>query len=130
MVAGVFNYRSWHSMRKARRYNSGFTLLEIMMVVFIVGLLAAIVVPSFIKARTQSRTSACINHLRLIQSAKDQYALESNQSETVTPVAADISLYFKTAQLSGGLPTEPQGGAYAINTIDASPTCDQSGHTL
>ena len=55
---------------------TGFTLVEIMIVVAIIGLLAAIAVPAFMKARNNARRSACVNNLRLIESAKDNYAID------------------------------------------------------
>lgn len=108
------------------RNHSGFTLTEIMIVVANIGLLASIAAPNFLQARTSARCNACINNLRLIQSAKDHYAIENDQTETITPAASDISPYLKSSGLSGGLPREPQGGIYSINAIDSNTTCDQA----
>ncbi len=105
----------------------GFTLTEIMIVVAIIGLLASVAVPNFLQARQAARRNACVNNLRLIQAAKDHYAIENNQGETVVPVAADISPYFRATPLdASGLPREPQGGAYTIAAVNVASTCDQA----
>jgi prepilin-type N-terminal cleavage/methylation domain-containing protein len=62
------------------RRTSAFTLVEIMIVVAIIGLLAAIAIPNFVRARETSQTNACVNNLRQIDAAKDQWALETGQT--------------------------------------------------
>lgn len=116
---------------KITRNSKGFTLVEIMIVVAIIGLLAAIAVPNFVQARTQARTNTCVNNLRLIQAAIDQWAIETNAGDTATVTAADLTPYFKASQLSGGLPKEPTSGTYTVTNVGTPPTCSVGGtHTL
>ncbi len=112
---------------KLIRNTAGFTLVEIMIVVAIIGLLAAIAVPNFVQARTSARTSTCVNNLRLIAAAKDQAALENGLAETATPTTTQMSPYLKSTNATTGLPTEPTSGTYTINAVSARPTCSVGG---
>jgi prepilin-type N-terminal cleavage/methylation domain-containing protein len=105
-----------------RKNSAGFTLVEIMIVVAIIGLLAAIAVPNFAQARTNARRGTCINNMRLIDAAKEQYALENNHDSSVTPVGADLTAYLK----GGAMPTCPAAGTYTISAIGTNPSCSES----
>jgi prepilin-type N-terminal cleavage/methylation domain-containing protein len=85
-------------MQKSKK--SGFTLVEIMIVVAIIGLLAAIAIPSFVNARTKSQTNACINNLRQISGAKDQYALDKGGTAP-TAIGDLVSTYITKTPLPG-----------------------------
>src|SRR3954453_13045161 len=74
----------------------GFTLVEIMIVVAIIALLAAIAVPSFLRARKRSQATATLESMRLIDAAKDQYAIENGKGPGTTPDATDLVKYIKT----------------------------------
>lgn len=100
----------------------GFTLVEIMIVVAIIGLLATIAVPAFIKARTRAQTTICINNLRQIDSAKEQWALATLAATGAVDEVA-VNDYIK-----GGGPSCPGNGTYDYNPVSVLPACSIPGH--
>jgi len=117
-------------MQIKTRANSGFTLVEIMIVVAIIGLLASIAIPNFMKARTQSQATACISNLRQIEGAKTMWALEKKVSPGATPTVADLTPYMGR-NAAGSYPTCPGGGdPYTPGDMATKPSCSLSGATI
>jgi len=108
---------------------AGFTLVEIMIVVAIIGLLAAIAIPNFIKARATSQQNACINNLRQIDGAINEWALETGQSNGATPSATTVSAYIKL-NANNTVPGCPAGGTYTYANVGLNPQISCSLSTL
>lgn len=123
--------KKFTSTRKA-----GFTLIEIMIVVAIIGLLAAIAIPNFVHARTTAQQNACINNLRQIDGAKQEWALENKANATSSPTSANIQPYMGRGS-NGSLPVCPLdssagfGTSYSIQNLSTAPTCQiATNHVL
>ena len=117
-------------MKLHKSGRSGFTLVEIMIVVALIGMLAAIAIPNYVKARDNSQQSACVNNLRQIDGAAQSWALENKQPPTATYALSDLVPYIKLDR-NGNIPGCPAGGSYQPGaTVASSPTCNIQGHVL
>lgn len=113
---------------KRFRKNKGFTLVEIMIVVLIIGILLAIAVPNFVRARERSRARTCVGNLKQIDSGKEQYAMENRLNEGD---AVDGAALWGDGTTAGDFikkpPACPSGGNYTVGNVGEDPVCDIGG---
>jgi prepilin-type N-terminal cleavage/methylation domain-containing protein len=107
---------------------AGFTLVEIMIVVAIIGMLATLAIPNYVKAREQTHRTACITNLQHIDGAIQLWAMENKKDADQPVTYADISSYLRNAVSC------PAGGtsfadSYAITVVDAKPACQRKPET-
>jgi prepilin-type N-terminal cleavage/methylation domain-containing protein len=106
---------------KLNSRRGGFTLVEIMIVVAIIALLAAIAVPGFLRARKRSQASRILNDLRMIDAAVDQYAIETNRSTNFVVATTDWTNYLKKNSALYNTGRSLLGSAYGAQTVDTRP---------
>jgi prepilin-type N-terminal cleavage/methylation domain-containing protein len=111
-------------------HQKGFTLVEIMIVVAIIALLAAIAVPSFLRARKRSQASRILNDLRLIDSALDQYAIEHNKKTNDPVGVTDWTAYLKKGSPLFNTGNSIFGTAYGAQTVDQLPQVPSSDYDV
>lgn len=111
--------------RKAAR--KGFTLIEILVVVGIIGIVLALAIPNFLKSRVAARKNICIENLAQIETAKQTWGLEAGKKSGDVPNEDDLigdDKYIKK------MPNCPGGGTYTLNAVGTPATCTQDGHVF
>jgi prepilin-type N-terminal cleavage/methylation domain-containing protein len=116
-------------LNKINKRRGGFTLVEIMIVVAIIALLAAIAVPGFLRARKRAQASRVLNDLRLIDSAVDQYAIETNKSTGAAVAVVDWTNYLKKNSVLYTTAKDLFGNTYGAQVVDSLPKVPASAWT-
>jgi prepilin-type N-terminal cleavage/methylation domain-containing protein len=115
-------------MKKLTNKRAGFTLVEIMIVVAIIALLAAIAVPGFLRARKRSQASKIINDLRLVDAAVDQYAIERGKKTDDPVLVADWTAYIKKDTNLYTTGEDLLSHAFGDQTVDMIPKVPQASY--
>ncbi len=111
----------YQMIQKLQTRRGGFTLVEIMIVVAIIALLAAIAVPNFLRARKRSQATRILEDLRMLDSATDQYAIENNKTSGMSPTFSDLKAYLKTGSVLYATGQDIFGDTYGPFTVDSLP---------
>jgi hypothetical protein len=104
-------------MDEAKRKSSPITIIKTLVACLLAGFIIVIVIPNFIRARYESATNACVNNLRQIESAKEQWKIENFKKDGNIATEADIKPYF----MNEILPKCPAGGTYIIDRVGEDP---------
>jgi prepilin-type N-terminal cleavage/methylation domain-containing protein len=115
-------------LNKLNKKRAGFTLVEIMIVVAIIALLAAIAVPGFLRARKRSQASKILNDLRLIDGAVDQYAIENSKATGFSVTTADWTNYLKKDTQLYATGADLFGNAFGPQAVDSIPNVPQAAY--
>lgn len=110
-----------NKMRIKPKRAGGFTLVEIMIVVAIIGLLIAVAVPNFSKMRRDAQKTACHAQLQSIDGFKEMWATQEKRADNDTPSETQLGAFFKGEIM----PTCPGGGSYTIGAVTAAATCSE-----
>src|SRR5436309_8558291 len=117
-------------LRKLSAKHAGFTLVEIMIVVAIIALLAAIAVPGFLRARKRSQASKILNDLRMIDGAVDQYAIETNRTTGFQVLVTDWTKYVKKDSILYNTGSNLFGTSYGAQTVDTIPQVQSADYAV
>lgn len=113
--------------RRSRCRTGGFTLIEVMIVVLIIGILLAMAIVNFARARESSYRKACMNNLRKIQYAKDSYMMDASLPITTPASSFTDAIMYGPDRYLKVKPLCPGGGSYSLNDGATLPTCDYAG---
>lgn len=113
------------SRRLNKRRNIGFSLVEIMVVVLVIGMLLNLAAPAFIHARDVGQARSCVANLHNISLAKEQFAIDNNAAVNFTPRWSDLSIYVKSGSAAPLCPST--SAVYQFNDINTEPTCTYGG---
>ncbi len=110
-----------------QKRSRGFTLVELMIVVAILGVLLSVAFPNYLKSRSQARKQMCIENLPQIEAAKQVWGMENGKKDGDVPVKTDLigpPSYIKRMPECAG------GGTYDFKAIGHNATCTEDGHVL